>query len=128
VIFDFELSSLKITGIIEKIFQGIIMPEEPTTPQSTFSDAQIVTSRVSEPNKPNNIESHQSDRVADIEKISRIIAPYFTVLVGLYLYKSNFWIGFLFIGLGMLALLKISIADVKKAIAGIKSFLGLQEE
>lgn len=101
------------------------MPEELTPSQTPALEAKIVPSQTSESVK---LESLKSDRVADFEKISRIIAPYFTVLVGLYLYESNFWIGFLFIGLGMLALLKISIADIKKAIAGIKSFLGLQEE
>ena len=99
------------------------MPEESSSSQTSPSDARIVPSLVSEANKP----EEKSDRVAELEKISHIIAPYFTVLVGLYLYKSNFWLGFLFIGLGMLALLKISIADIKKAIVTIKSFLGLQE-
>ncbi|WP_204103564.1 MULTISPECIES: hypothetical protein [Spirulina sp. CCY15215] len=101
------------------------MPEEFTPSQTPTLETTIVPSQASESVKP---ESVKSDRVADFEKISRIISPYFTVLVGLYLYESNFWIGFLFIGLGMFALLKISIADIKKAIAAIKSFFGLQEE
>ncbi|MBP0020329.1 MAG: hypothetical protein J7647_22590 [Cyanobacteria bacterium SBLK] len=97
------------------------MPEEANLSQSSPIDVEIVSDRPPESNplKP--------DRIADFERISRIIAPYFTVLVGLYLYKSNFWLGFLFIGLGMLALLNVSIADIKKAIAAIKSFFGLQE-
>ncbi|MGK7923795.1 MAG: hypothetical protein AB4290_00830 [Spirulina sp.] len=96
------------------------MPEEPTpSPHPSSSETQIVPSPAPNPEK--------SDRVADLDKISRIIAPYFTVLVGLYLYQSNFWLGFLFIGLGMFALLKISIADIQKAIAAIKSFLGLAD-
>ena len=99
------------------------MPEEPTpSPTPPSSEAQIVPSP-----PPESPESGNSDRVADFDKISRIIAPYFTVLVGLYLYQSNFWLGFLFIGLGMFALLKISIADIQKAIAAIKSFLGLAD-
>ncbi|MEM9542122.1 MAG: hypothetical protein AAGA60_21855 [Cyanobacteria bacterium P01_E01_bin.42] len=93
------------------------MPEKSTPPQSSF----LVPDRTSQ---PNNLKS---DRISDLERISRIISPYFTVLVGLYLYASNFWLGFLFIGLGMLALLNVSIADIQKAIVAIKSFLGLQE-
>lgn len=89
---------------------------------SSPANSSIIPDRISSrPNQPDR------DRIADLEGISRIIAPYFTVLVGLYLYQSNFWLGFLFIGMGMLALLKISIADLKKAIAAIKSFFGLQE-
>lgn len=101
------------------------MPEESNLPQSSPANSAIVPDRTPRPNPLEN--ELKSNRIDDFEKISRIIAPYFTVLVGLYLYKSNFWLGFLFIGLGMLALLKISIADIQKAIAAIKSFFGLQE-
>lgn len=62
-----------------------------------------------------------------VDKISGILSPYFIVIVGLYLYKDNFLIGFTLITVGIFSLLKISLKDVGRWIEGILSFFGFKE-
>jgi hypothetical protein len=65
-----------------------------------------------------------SELVSTIEKISRIVSPYFVVVVGLALYDSNFLIGTILILVGILSLLKVSTKDVATFFEWIKNFLG----
>ena len=66
-----------------------------------------------------------SELVNTIEKISRIVSPYFVVVVGLSLYENNFLIGTILIVVGILSLLKISTRDVAVFFEWVKNFLGL---
>ncbi len=77
-----------------------------------------------------NLESSEvvnSELVNNVEKISRIIAPYFVVVVGLSLYDDNFLIGGVLIIVGILSLFKVSLQDITKAFNSVKNFLGLGE-
>ncbi|WP_013321944.1 hypothetical protein [Gloeothece verrucosa] len=65
--------------------------------------------------------------VTVIDKLSGILSPYFIVIVGLYLYKENFLIGFTLITIGVFSLLKISLKDVGRWIEGILSFVGFKD-
>ncbi|MGK7942864.1 MAG: hypothetical protein AB4058_00160 [Microcystaceae cyanobacterium] len=47
-----------------------------------------------------------------VEKISNILSPYFIVLVGLFLYKNNVFLGTILIIVGIWSLLKISWNDL----------------
>lgn len=63
----------------------------------------------------------QPDVVKLVEKISGILSPYFIVIVGLYLYENNFFLGTILILLGMFSLLKISYEDILLWIEKIKA-------
>lgn len=65
----------------------------------------------------NNPESVQV-----VEKISNILSPYFIVVVGLFLYDSNFLIGTTLIFVGIFSLLKLSWQDIQTVIDKIKGF------
>ena len=65
-----------------------------------------------------------SELVSTVEKISRIVSPYFVVVVGLALYENNFLIGKILILVGILSLLKVSTKDVATFLEWIKNFLG----
>jgi hypothetical protein len=71
--------------------------------------------------------SETSELVNTVEKISRIIAPYFIAIAGLVLYEDNFLLGTILIGVGILALLKVSTQDVAAFLEWFKSFLGFGE-
>ncbi|OKH25273.1 hypothetical protein NIES593_05845 [Hydrococcus rivularis NIES-593] len=62
-----------------------------------------------------------SELVNTVEKISRIISPYFIVIVGLVLYDNNFLIGTTLIAIGILSLLKVSCQDIIDVIEDIKN-------
>ena len=66
-----------------------------------------------------------SELVNTVEKISRIVSPYFIVVVGLSLYDNNFLIGGILIVVGILSLFKVSLKDVTNAFNSVKNFLGL---
>ncbi len=66
--------------------------------------------------------THQPEIVNIVEKISGILSPYFIVLVGLYLYDNNFFIGTLLIFVGIFSLLKLSWKDIKNVLDQIKNF------
>ena len=73
------------------------------------------------------IESEKSELVVNVEKISRIISPYFIVIVGLTLYDSNFLLGLILIATGILYLLKVSTQDIANLWQKIKENLGLEK-
>lgn len=64
--------------------------------------------------------------VSNVEKISRIVSPYFIAIVGLALYEDNFLIGTILILVGILALLKVTTQDVGNFLEWLKNFLGLK--
>ena len=66
-----------------------------------------------------------SELVNTVEKISRIVSPYFVVIVGLALYDNNFLIGTILIVVGILSLLKVSTKDVSSFLEWVKNSLGL---
>jgi len=64
----------------------------------------------------------QPEIVNVVEKISGILSPYFIVLVGLFLYENNFFIGTLLIFVGIFSLLKLSWKDIKGVLDQIQNF------
>ncbi len=66
--------------------------------------------------------NNQPEVVNVVEKISNILSPYFIVLVGLFLYENNFFIGTLLIFVGIFSLLKLSWQDFNQAVTQIKNF------
>ena len=72
-----------------------------------------------------NIVVEQNELVSTVEKISRIVSPYFIAIVGLSLYENNFLIGTILILVGILSLLKVSTKDVGDFLEWLKNFLGL---
>jgi hypothetical protein len=109
-------------------------PREPQKP--TMSDLQdikltppLTTTNANSPqdtvlqNKTEVVETNEL--VSTVEKISRIVSPYFVVVVGLALYDNNFLIGTILIVVGILTLLKVSTKDVGDFLEWLKKFLGL---
>ncbi|MGL5806170.1 MAG: hypothetical protein ACRC2R_13620 [Xenococcaceae cyanobacterium] len=70
-------------------------------------------------------ELEQPEVINIVEKISRIVSPYFIVIVGLSLYQNNFFIGTILILVGIFSLLKISSQDVARFLEWAKNFVGL---
>ena len=67
--------------------------------------------------------SHNQPEVVNVvEKISGILSPYFIVLVGLFLYENNFFIGTLLIFVGIFSLLKLSWKDIKLVLDQVQKF------
>lgn len=73
-------------------------------------------------------EKGNSDLVITVEKISKIISPYFVALLGLYLYRDNGLFGTLLIGIGIVTLLKISSQDMVNLTVKIRGLLGLNDK
>ena len=80
------------------------------------------------PNRQEILEVENSELVSNIEKISRIASPYFIAIVGLSLYKDNFFFGSTLIAVGILSLLKVSARDVADLLEWVKDFFGLIDE
>ncbi len=78
-----------------------------------------------ETSTPETSQVVNSELVNTVEKISRIVSPYFIVVVGLSLYDNNFLIGGILIVVGILSLFKVSLKDVTNAFNSVKNFLGL---
>ncbi len=87
-----------------------------------------VTKKRVKPNRQEILEVENSELVSNIEKISRIASPYFIAIVGLSLYKDNFFFGSTLIAVGILSLLKVSARDVADLLEWIKDFFGLIDE
>jgi hypothetical protein len=87
-------------------------PVDLTSPQDTL----LQTSEIIE----------DRELVSTVEKISRIVSPYFIAIVGLALYEDNFLIGTILIVVGILSLLKVSTNDVGNFLEWLKNFLGLK--
>ncbi len=71
---------------------------------------------------PSTPESSSPELVKVVEKISGIFSPYFIVLVGLFLYDDNLWVGTALIFVGIFTLLKLSWADIQALIDKVKQF------
>jgi hypothetical protein len=74
------------------------------------------------------METENSELVNNVEKISRVVSPYFIAIAGLSLYKDNFFLGTVLIGVGILSLLKVSAKDVALFLEWLKNFLGFSDE
>ncbi|MFM7787055.1 MAG: hypothetical protein ACKO90_02410, partial [Microcystis panniformis] len=57
----------------------------------------------------NLVETPTPEVVTVVENISKILSPYFIVLVGLFLYDRNSFIGFLLVFAGVLAIFGVSL-------------------
>lgn len=88
----------------------------PTTPVTTPQNTQLLTEEMIE----------DRELVSTVEKVSRIVSPYFIAIVGLALYEDNFLIGTILILVGILSLLKVSTKDVGNFLEWLKNFLGLK--
>ncbi len=110
------------------------LPREPQKP--TMSDLQDI--QLTPPTTDDNVDYSQdtllstktevletNELVSTVEKISRIVSPYFVVVIGLALYENNFIIGTILIVVGLLSLLKVTIKDVGNFLEWLKGFLGL---
>jgi hypothetical protein len=64
----------------------------------------------------------QPELVTVTEKISKILSPYFIVLVGLFLYDRNGFIGFILVGTGVVSILGFSWSNLPKVIEEVKNF------
>jgi hypothetical protein len=108
-------------------------PREPQKP--TLSDLKDI--KLSPPTTVNLTPSQDTllqteeitedkELVSTVERISRIVSPYFIAIVGLALYENNFLIGTILIVVGILSLLKVSTNDVGNFLEWLKNFLGLK--
>lgn len=108
-------------------------PREPQKP--TLSDLKDI--KLTPPGTPNppvpqdpllqtKEIAEERELVSTVEKISRIVSPYFIAIVGLALYEDNFLIGTILILVGILSLLKVSTQDVGNFLEWLKNFLGLK--
>jgi hypothetical protein len=108
-------------------------PREPQKP--TMSDLKDI--KLSPPTTANLTPSQNTllqteeitedkELVSTVERISRIVSPYFIAIVGLALYENNFLIGTILIVVGILSLLKVSTNDVGNFLEWLKNFLGLK--
>jgi hypothetical protein len=68
-------------------------------------------------------DSEKSELVNTVERISRIVSPYFIVLVGLFLYEDNFLMGTVLIAIGILSLLKVSWQDITAVFDRLKKVI-----
>lgn len=93
-----------------------LSPPETVTPPVSQSDTLFQT-------EPSLVP--ESELVNTVEKISRIVSPYFIVIVGLTLYENNFLFGTILIATGILSLLKVSARDVATFFEWLKTFLVL---
>ncbi|MGL4881189.1 MAG: hypothetical protein ACRC8K_09000 [Waterburya sp.] len=101
-----------------------LIPPPNTANQNSPQDTLLQTkTEVVEKNEETNEETNEL--VSTVEKISRIVSPYFVVVVGLALYDNNFLISTILIVLGLLSLLKVSTKDVGNFLEWLKKFLGL---
>ena len=110
-------------------------PEIPTEPEAqTISNLNVdpdfspnlpFSDSASETTITETSEEVNSELVNTVEKISRIVSPYFVVVVGLSLYDDNFLIGGILIVVGILSLFKVSLQDLTNAFNSVKNFFGL---
>lgn len=105
-------------------------PEKPTT--SDLKDIKLSPPTTANLTPPQDTllqtEEIAEDKelVSTVERISRIVSPYFIAIVGLALYENNFLIGTILIVVGILSLLKVSTNDVGNFLEWLKKFLGLK--
>lgn len=108
-------------------------PREPQKPtMSDLQDIKLSPPTTTNLNSPQNTVLQTEEVIADnelvstVERISRIVSPYFVAIVGLALYEKNFLIGTILILVGILSLLKVSTQDVANFLEWLKNFLGLK--
>lgn len=98
-------------------------PPKPTITESLGQSEKKLESALAETQKP--------EIVVIVEKLSGILSPYFTVLVGLYLYDNDSWFSFLLgtvlIITGIVSILKISGEDWDRLANWVKKTLGYDE-
>jgi hypothetical protein len=110
--------------------------ERPSDPNEFFDMMSSELAKMEE--KPEQIELfdsieepeeilEKSESVRNVEQISKIVSPYFIVLVGLILYEKNFFFGTIAIAIGIISLLKISRRDVSNFLNYIKDFFSSSE-
>jgi hypothetical protein len=108
-------------------------PREPQKP--TMSDLKDIKLSPPAPvnltppqDTPLQAEEFTEDKelVSTVERVSRIVSPYFIAIVGLALYENNFLIGTVLIVVGILSLLKVSTNDVGNFLEWLKNFFGLK--
>lgn len=103
----------------------------PANEPSEFQDIPFPSQPLAETNEIENTaisrmtEEEQPEIVNIVEKISKIVSPYFIVIVGLFLNEDNFFIGTILITVGILSLLKVSAQDIANFFEKIKNILGL---
>lgn len=105
------------------------LPENPETQEKSFSEPTTfdLDNQLGEDNIEIFSSEFQPTTVNVVEKISEIISPYFIVVVGLFLYDDNFFLGISLIAVGILSLLKISLKDIGELINTLKKSLGLNK-
>lgn len=107
-----------------KLPENFALDNKVKTPNPlTAKTPNVVT--VPEKKEVNEIDS---ELVSNIEKISRIVSPYFIAVVGLSLYEENFFLGTILITVGILSLLKVTAKDVAVFLEWFKEFLGFSNE
>ena len=114
-----ETTQSEIPTVSEVELNSNLNLDSDFSPNLPFPESSTATSQSEES------EIVNSELVNNIEKISRIVSPYFIVVVGLSLYDDNFLIGGILIILGILSLFKVSLQDATNAFNSVKNFLGL---
>ncbi|ELS01569.1 hypothetical protein Xen7305DRAFT_00012730 [Xenococcus sp. PCC 7305] len=114
-----ETSKTETPTVPEVDFPSKLNSDGDFSPNLPFSESAPETST------PETPEVANSELVNNVEKISRIVSPYFIVVVGLSLYEDNFLIGGILIIVGILSLFKVSLKDLSNAFNSVKNFLGL---
>jgi hypothetical protein len=100
-------------------------PEVKDLPEVVFPIKQNIET-VSEKIEESITSATQPEAVTVTEKISKILSPYFIVLVGLFLYDRNSFIGFILVAIGVLSILGFSWNNLPKTIAEIQKLLGVK--
>jgi hypothetical protein len=102
-------------------------PREPNPPE--VKDLQEVMFSIKQNMEPdeekteiNFVDIPPPEVVTVVENISKILSPYFIVLVGLFLYDRNSFIGFILIITGVLTILGVTFKDINKLIETAKQF------
>lgn len=109
-----------ITTIVLKFNQIMFSKNNPNQPVSQTKIEDIIVENVPE-SVTEKLDLNQQKTVKLVEKISSILSPYFIVIVGLYLYENNFFLGTILILVGIFSLLKISYEDIWQWVEKIKS-------
>ena len=110
-----------------KLPENLSVPQKPKEPQPFTEQPINQPTRLETEIEP--IETVETVEIATtVEKISRIVSPYFIAVVGLSLYEDNFFLGTILISVGILSLLKVTTKDVAIFLEWIKSFLGFSDE
>ena len=106
-----------------KLPENLVLDAQPQAPSLTPRPSQQIASNIKDKEM-----AESSELVTSVEKISRIVSPYFIAIVGLSLYRENFFLGTILISVGILSLLKVSAKDVAAFLEWLKDFLGFGED